>query len=127
MHMDLEVTAPIVIGSIPLRSTFSDFSHGAEYQQQESGNPFFQAYPDLRKTTADLCWVVLKFVVFSAPPSYNMANFGYEVEDDIVKGGDSSSDEEGKGATQGYAPSYLTYGFQAPNQAWNWWASYNKL
>ena len=50
--MDLEVTAPIVIGSIPLRSTFSDFSHGgSEYQQQESGNPFFQAYPDLRKIT----------------------------------------------------------------------------
>ena len=52
MHMDLEVTAPIVIGSIPLRSCFSNFSHGgAEYQQQESGNPFFQAYPDLRKIT----------------------------------------------------------------------------
>ena len=48
MHLDLEVDAPIVIGSIPLRSTFSNFSV-AEYQQQEPGNPFFQAYPDLRK------------------------------------------------------------------------------
>merc|ERR1712241_383433 len=43
MHMDLEVMAPIVIGSIPLRNSFSNLGHsGSEYQQQESGNPFFQ-------------------------------------------------------------------------------------
>ena len=46
-----------------------------------------------------------------------MATYGYQVEDDIVGGADSSSDDEGKkGASQGYAPSYLTYGWGAPNQ-----------
>ena len=52
MHMDLEVIAPIVIGSIPLRTSFSNFSYGhggVEYQRQQSTNPSFQAYPDLRK------------------------------------------------------------------------------
>jgi len=106
MHMDLEVMAPIVIGSIPLRNSFSNLGHsGSEYQQQESGNPFFQAYPDL------------------PPPSYGMANFGYEVEADVVGGehggstgiyssnSSDDSDAEGKAPKpgQGYAPRYLTY------------------
>ena len=48
--MDLEVKAPIIIGSIPLRSNFSDFGNGiSENQEQETGNPILQAYPDLRK------------------------------------------------------------------------------
>ena len=53
MHMDLEVKAPIIIGSIPLRSTFSDFGkEGVEdIEEQETGNPIFEAYPDLRKIT----------------------------------------------------------------------------
>ena len=119
--MDLEVTAPIIIGSIPLRSTFSDFSHGdSEYQQQESGNPFFQAYPDLRKITSGLrllpvaAFIRRTTLTYPAPPSYNVATLGFE--DDSGGGGGSSSDEEGKGASQGYAPSYLTYGWRAPNQ-----------
>ena len=51
--MDLEVKAPIIIGSIPLRSTFSDFGkEGVEdIEEQETGNPIFEAYPDLRKIT----------------------------------------------------------------------------
>ena len=51
MHMDLEVKAPIIIGSIPLRSTFSDLGkEGVEdIEDQETGNPIFEAYPDLRE------------------------------------------------------------------------------
>ena len=51
--MDLEVKAPIIIGSIPLRSTFSDFGQVAsENQEQKYGNPIFESYPDLRKNNA---------------------------------------------------------------------------
>ena len=53
-------------------------------------------------------------LTYPAPPSYNVATLGFE--DDSGGGGGSSSDEEGKGASQGYAPSYLTYGWRAPNQ-----------
>ena len=115
MHLDLEVDAPIVIGSIPLRSTFSNFSV-AEYQQQEPGNPFFQAYPDLRKAIEVVDSLLnLNDVISSAPPSYNVANFGFE-DDGSGAGEEDSSDEEGKTASQGYAPRYLTYGWSAPNQ-----------
>ena len=127
MHRDLEVIAPIIIGSIPLRSSFSNLGHGgSEYQQQESGNPFFQAYPDLRRLLGQLHVLnaALKCSTYSAPPSYGMANFGYEVDADVVGGehGGSTgiyslnisddSDEEGKVPKpgQGYAPRYLTYG-----------------
>ena len=115
MHLDLEVDAPIVIGSIPLRSTFSNFSV-AEYQQQEPGNPFFQAYPDLRKAIEVVDSLLnLNDVISSAPPSYNVANFGFE-DDGGGGAGGNSSDEEGENASQGYAPRYLTYGFSTPNQ-----------
>ena len=60
---------------------------------------------------------------YSAPPSYGMANFGYEVEADVVGGehggstgiyssnSSDDSDAEGKAPKpgQGYAPRYLTY------------------
>ena len=47
--MDLEVKAPVIIGSIPLRSTFSDFGRGIpENEEQATGNPVFEAYPELR-------------------------------------------------------------------------------
>ena len=49
MHMDLEVNAPVIIGSIPLRSTFSDFGRGiSENEERVTGNPVFEAYPELR-------------------------------------------------------------------------------
>ena len=68
---------------------------------------------------------VLKSSTYSAPPSYGMANFGYEVEADVVGGehggstgiyssdSGNDSDEEGKAPKpgQGYAPRYLTYGW----------------
>ena len=64
--------------------------------------------------------VVLKYATYSAPPSYNMATYGYQVEADVVNDiviGETSSDEEDKkAASQGYAPRYLTYGWGAPNQ-----------
>ena len=54
MHFDLEVEAPIIIGSIPLLSSFSNFGHGdSEDQEQEPENPVLETYqyPDLRKNT----------------------------------------------------------------------------
>ena len=64
-----------------------------------------------------------KMLNYSAPPSYGMANFGYEVEADVVGGehggstgiyssnSSDDSDAEGKAPKpgQGYAPRYLTY------------------
>ena len=50
-----------------------------------------------------------------------MATYGYQIEDDIVEGEGSSSDEDGAGTSQGFAPSYLTYGCSAPNQDVKYW------
>jgi len=95
LHRDLVVHAPIIVGSIPLRSTFQDFIG----EKREDLDTPLQMYPEL------------------APPSYN--------ECKPRGGGDSSSDEEEKnrrkaekdsdeegdesGARQSYAPKYMTY------------------
>ena len=52
MHFDLEVEAPIIIGSIPLLSSSSNVGHGdSEDKEQEPQNPVTETYqyPDLRK------------------------------------------------------------------------------
>ena len=54
MHFDLEVEAPIIIGSIPLLSSSSNVGHGdSEDKEQEPQNPVPETYqyPDLRKNT----------------------------------------------------------------------------
>ena len=54
MHFDLEVEAPIIIGSIPLLSSSSNVGHGdSEDNEQEPKIPVPETsqYPDLRKNT----------------------------------------------------------------------------
>ena len=56
LHRDLVVAAPIIVGSIPLQSTFSNFDMGATKQKEvesleTSFNNLLQIYPDLRKCT----------------------------------------------------------------------------
>ena len=68
--MDLEVKAPIIIGSIPLRSTFSDFGkEGVEdIEELETGNPIFEAYPDLRKITSTVLHTKICPLTLNAQP-----------------------------------------------------------
>jgi len=104
LHRDLVVHAPIIVGSVPLCSTFQNFIGNIYKENRADSNTLFQMYPDL------------------PPPSYNECKPG--------GGGDSSSDEEEKtrrkeeeaekdssgdeggeesGARQSYAPKYMTY------------------
>ena len=58
MHFDLEVEAPIIIGSIPLLSSSSNFGHGdPEDHEQEPQNTILETYqnPDLRMNNLYMC------------------------------------------------------------------------
>ena len=63
MHFDLEVEAPIIIGSIPLLSSSANVGQGdSEDKEQEPQNPVPETsqYPDLRKnTTYTYTWIPL--------------------------------------------------------------------
>ena len=58
LHRDLVVRSPIIVGSVPLRSTFSNFEMGAAKHKEDAtpSNSLFRIYPDLRKWYTVHCW-----------------------------------------------------------------------
>lgn len=130
LSFKLKVAHKILIGNVPLRSSFANFQHGQPGQQVIRGedgamlgvgNPFLSnpqnafpissSYPDLRKyylyyflTRQEFNFDEIGYFLFNlAPPTYEECMFGGEIRDA------EDSEHVDYGAGVSYNPRYVTY------------------